>query len=140
MSLRTKLLIQVYLHLNSSRIIYKEVTQIHLAVGSTIQRKGKEETSKIGFYCISYQKKQLRDCGLEELLQKNPFHNARQANEIFLSFFLARVQSESIHWRQELVHATVNPIKHDRREGSHRFIAHIPFPKHHCRLLIEARG
>jgi len=45
------------------------------------------------------QKKQLSDCGLKKLLQKNPFDNARQGNEIFLSFFLARVQSKSVQWR-----------------------------------------
>ena len=36
-----------------------------------------------------------------------------------------------------MVNATINPIKHDRPEGSHRFIAHVPFPEHHYRSFVN---
>jgi len=91
-----------------------------------------------------YHEQDHRDDGLHELLQQHAADDGGEADEVLLllSPRVEPVPLERPAVQDKLVAAGVHPVEHDGREGAHRLVAQVPFPRHHlrrpCLLLVTA--
>jgi len=92
-----------------------------------------------------YHEQDHRDDGLHELLQQHAADDGGEADEVLLLLLSPRVEPVPLERpavQDKLVAAGVHPVEHDGREGAHRLVAQVPFPRHHlrrpCLLLVTA--